>query len=328
MSRFLSIVLILGVGIFLGALTPQSSGAQSSTPEIRLSPEFGPAGTVVTIQGSNAPPHATVWVLWLPWPAGYPCEPPAIGAGFVAEVSADGDGNFTATHHLDIETSGPGYELQGATYFAKAGELQSEFVCFSFTEAADQPNVRYFPETGHVVGHGFLSYWNQFGGLEFFGYPLTGEFVDPETGLVTQWFERARFEWHPGVWPERHDVLAGRLGAELHPSRQPDYPTGPYPFSYEPASGNPNCRFFPMPVRSDPPSEVGYNVCHGFRSYWEQYGGLASFGYPLSREYRDPESGLVVQWFERARFEWHPGVWPERHDVLLGRLGAEALGMD
>ena len=29
--------------------------------------------------------------------------------------------------------------------------------------------------------------------------------------------------------------------------------------------------------------------------------------------------------FERARFEWHPGAWSARCDVLLGRLGAERL---
>ncbi len=77
------------------------------------------------------------------------------------------------------------------------------------------PQSRYFPETGHWVGHGFLRYWERFGGLAVYGYPLTEEYQDPETGLTMQWFERARFEWHPGEWPERYDVLLGRLGAQL-----------------------------------------------------------------------------------------------------------------
>ena len=76
------------------------------------------------------------------------------------------------------------------------------------------------------------------------------------------------------------------------------------------------CRDFP---------ETGHWLCHGFRDYWEQFGGLAIFGYPLSDEFVDPATGRVTQWFERARFEWHPGVWPERFDVLLTRLGAEAI---
>jgi Cu-Zn family superoxide dismutase len=41
---------------------------------------------------------------------------------------------------------------------------------------------------------------------------------------------------------------------------------------------------------------------------------------PISDEFT--ENGHTVQYVERARFEWQPGAWPERWDVLLGRLGA------
>lgn len=75
--------------------------------------------------------------------------------------------------------------------------------------------MRYFPETGHYVGHGFLAFWEKFGGLGIFGYPISEEFTDPETGLTVQYFERARFEHHPGKVPDRFDVLLGRVGAEL-----------------------------------------------------------------------------------------------------------------
>lgn len=72
---------------------------------------------------------------------------------------------------------------------------------------------RYFPETGYNVGGGFLAYWEQFGGLAIFGYPITGEYQ--QNGVTVQLFERARFEWHPGSWPERFDVQLGLLGVEL-----------------------------------------------------------------------------------------------------------------
>ncbi len=68
---------------------------------------------------------------------------------------------------------------------------------------------------------------------------------------------------------------------------------------------------------------TGYTVCGRFHDYWETYGGLPIFGYPISDEHM--ENGLTVQYFERARFEWHPGAWPERWDVLLGRVGAEVF---
>jgi len=63
-------------------------------------------------------------------------------------------------------------------------------------------------------------------------------------------------------------------------------------------------------------------LCLGFRSYWEAFGGLAVYGYPITPEMQD-SNGVTVQWFERARFEWRPGSWPERYDVLLGRIGSE-----
>ncbi len=184
--------------------------------------------------------------------------------------------------------------------------------------AAQEPCLD-FPETGHRVCHGFRFYWEQFGGLAIFGYPLTDEFVDPATGRVTQWFERARFEWHPGRYPERHDVLLGLLGRELVAWREqndPTFPTGPF----SPVGPNPGCLHF---------AETGHNLCGGFRAYWERFGGLAVFGYPISEEFREvnPDDGqeYVVQYFERQRFEWHPGAWPERYDVLLGRLGHTLL---
>lgn len=76
----------------------------------------------------------------------------------------------------------------------------------------------YVQQTGHNACQGFLAYWQRFGGVDVFGYPLTEEFtfVDPATGRPTtmQYFQRARFEWHPGSAPERFDVQLGLLGSE------------------------------------------------------------------------------------------------------------------
>ncbi len=75
------------------------------------------------------------------------------------------------------------------------------------------------------------------------------------------------------------------------------------------------CRYF---------HETGHTVCHGFRAFWESHGdaALMTFGYPLSEEFTN-DAGIVVQYFERARFEWHPGSGQNPWDVLLGRLGDE-----
>jgi hypothetical protein len=38
--------------------------------------------------------------------------------------------------------------------------------------------------------------------------------------VLTQWFEGARFEWHPRN-PRAFKVLLGRLGAEMQPGAHP-----------------------------------------------------------------------------------------------------------
>jgi hypothetical protein len=93
-------------------------------------------------------------------------------------------------------------------------------------------------------------------------------------------------------------------------------------------------------------TETDHNVCNqlgeqgvGFLSYWQNNGlefdgqpgssyaeSLALFGLPLTEPYDYEVEGqlLQVQWFERARFEWHPDN-PAGFRVLLGRLGARLL---
>lgn len=61
--------------------------------------------------------------------------------------------------------------------------------------------------------------------------------------------------------------------------------------------------------------ETGHTLAYSFRQFYEQHGGLPVFGLPLTEVYS--EDGIPVQYFERARFEWHAEI-PR---VLLGHLG-------
>ncbi|HZG65366.1 MAG TPA: hypothetical protein VEZ12_01390, partial [Herpetosiphonaceae bacterium] len=63
-----------------------------------------------------------------------------------------------------------------------------------------------------------------------------------------------------------------------------------------------------------------------FREYWEQNGGLAVFGYPISaaQEQQTADGRFLTQYFERNRFELHPEQGAP-YDVLLGRLGDDRL---
>lgn len=55
------------------------------------------------------------------------------------------------------------------------------------------PPSRYFSETGHLVREPFLSFFNEHGGIETFGYPLT-EAYNTSEGILTQTFQRARLQ--------------------------------------------------------------------------------------------------------------------------------------
>jgi hypothetical protein len=167
---------------------------------------------------------------------------------------------------------------------------------------------RIFPETGKCVNEPFLSYWNAHGKLPINGYPISDEFMETlEDGKAykVQYFERVRMEHHPENAPP-YDVLLGQFGRRIHPADPPAQP-------------NPPARYFP---------ETGHNLQGGFLVYWDANGGLPQFGYPITEEISERlEDGktYIVQYFERARLEWHPEN-PPPYDVLLGQFGRQILG--
>ena len=94
---------------------------------------------------------------------------------------------------------------------------------------ADPRRPRYFAGTGQAIAPQFWEYWRSHG-LEFgdrgvterealalFGYPITEPQMETNSSgdrVLTQWFERARFEYHPNN-PAASQVLLGRLAADM-----------------------------------------------------------------------------------------------------------------
>ena len=180
--------------------------------------------------------------------------------------------------------------------------------------------VRYFAETGHNVPGLFAAHWDASGGLPRFGYPLTEAFEEvSETDggrYLTQYFERARFEYHPEYAGTDSEVLLGLLGAELSVGRRGEAPFRPI----KPFANSADRVFF---------AETGHSLAYAFKDYWEAQGGLPMFGYPISEEFDElsQTDGQVytVQYFERNRFEWHPEYAGTDSQVLLGHLAREIL---
>jgi len=158
----------------------------------------------------------------------------------------------------------------------------------------------------------FARYWAANGGLTRFGLPLSPAIRDPRSGdLAVQYFERARFEAHPEA-PARDFVQLSLVGSAALGAR----PERVAP----PGRCDADCTRF---------AETDHTLRGTFRAYWLANGGLPIFGYPLTEEIPEVSASdgraYTTQWFERARFEYHPEYVGTAYVVLLGQLGREAL---
>jgi N-acetylmuramoyl-L-alanine amidase len=176
----------------------------------------------------------------------------------------------------------------------------------------DHPEAIYVEATGHNLGLAFRRFFDANGGLDLFGYPRTEEIQ--EGAYTVQYFQRARFEYHPEHAGTPYEVQLGLLGDQQTATRRP-FP-GAVPFENAESQV-----YFP---------ETGHSLSLGFLRYWRARGGLDVFGYPISEELDEGNgdgSGrtYTVQYFQRARFEYHPELAGTPYEVQLGLLGDQAL---
>ena len=183
-----------------------------------------------------------------------------------------------------------------------------------------------FKEVPNCIEGRFAEYWQQNGGLAVFGLPLTPAATERVGGgtFLAQRFERNRFELHSEN-ARPYDVLLGRLGDERLRQLGRTWQSSPK-LSRAPGDG---CFFS---------RATGHAVCGEFFTYFRTHGlnfdgaagfseaeSIALFGLPLGEPATEVNSSgdrVRTQWFERARFEFHPQN-PDPYKVLLGRLGAE-----
>jgi hypothetical protein len=178
-------------------------------------------------------------------------------------------------------------------------------------EEALSGELPYFDATGHAIAPQFADYWRERGDLERFGYPISR--AVPIQGILSQFFERAVFEWHPENAGTDHEVLLRLLGTEFTRGRIFD--------RADPLTISPDRVLVP---------ETGYSLGGPFLRFWQETGGVPVYGYPISEELQEvsPSDGqlYIVQYFERNRLEYHPEHAGTRHEVQLGLLGANLLG--
>ncbi len=180
----------------------------------------------------------------------------------------------------------------------------------------------FFPETNHFVAAQFKLRWLEFGGLDMYGLPLTEPFT--EGSYTIQFFERAVLELYleakeePGFQQYspseqlRRIVRLKLLGRDLTTTRN----FGPI------AAFQSDDQHWYFP-------ETGHSLSYGFLYYWQHQGSLIQFGYPISEELEEVSATdgqkHIVQYFERARFEYHPEHKGTPYETQLGQLGREEM---
>lgn len=175
--------------------------------------------------------------------------------------------------------------------------------------AQAQTGERCFSETGYCISGNIRVYWERYGGLPVFGYPITTQRTETIEGTwtgPTQWFERDRLEDHGD-----QGVMAGRLGADI--LERTGTPWQNLPGVDSAAS---SCYYFAV---------TRHSLCEPFLSYWQNNGGLERFGYPVTEAYVGTIEDWTgsIQYFERRRMEHHTEYSGTAYEVLLGLLGNE-----
>ena len=167
---------------------------------------------------------------------------------------------------------------------------------------AQSTDVQFFLETGHNVKGVFLQFYKSAKDPQLvYGYPITEQMTSKD-GKTVQYFQRARFEL-----TSAQAIQLTALGS----------------LTYQPKSpmtiNNPNaCQVYP----------TGFPVCLTFLDFYKANGGPNQFGNPISPF--ESSDGLIVQYFEGARFEWRADRPAEQRVVItdLGRIYFDLLKED
>lgn len=163
---------------------------------------------------------------------------------------------------------------------------------------AQTSDSAYVSETGHWLWGDFLRTYNSVSDpLLYFGYPITDDFLDPQTNHRVQYFQRARFDLVDTA--EGPMVQIAPLGKLMHSdgAELADIPRE-----------GPTCRNF----------NSGFTVCYAFLQFYDAYNGAAWFGAPISEV--EVADGHYVQYFENIRMEWWPDN-PSGQRVVISDLG-------
>jgi hypothetical protein len=204
-------------------------------------------------------------------------------------------------------------------FLALATVLCLTLLAFPATQSIAAPGTNrheafvHFPETGHNVSFKFKDYFDNHGGRAILGLPLTEVFTDYD-GLQAQYFENARLELHHDRSSGRSHIAGSLLGSQMAVGRHEAA------FDWLAAAPTADREFFP---------ESGHSIGGAFGWFWHSHGGVNVFGFPISEEFYEWDAAAgrerLVQYFQRARFVYHPELMGQPGEVTLSDLGRQFM---
>ncbi len=173
----------------------------------------------------------------------------------------------------------------------------------------------YITETQHNVPKPIMDYWWAHGSWRNIGLPISEVFREVSfdgSVKIVQYFERQILELNLPNTGDKPVVTSGLIGYDAYVPQSALKTVAPF-------DNSASSVYFP---------QTQHSLANGFLSYWTEYGGVETFGYPITQEYSGvtPDGRTyVAQMFERSRLEWWPDKAGQPGDITQGLLVDEML---
>ena len=142
-------------------------------------------------------------------------------------------------------------------------------------------NDKYFAQTGHNLGSPFLQMWEELGGIDTFGVPLSELRYMPEEVESHQTFEAMTFRYDPDV-PEAERIQGLKLDKKV----------------IEKIADSNDRKKDTQGSDGTWVERTGFNVTGPIEQFWNVTGGEILLGAPVSRAF--VKNGTTTQVFENA----------------------------
>jgi len=232
----------------------------------------------------------------------------------LADVSSASTAYTFQIQGTGAETQQTSFDFSAVSDLLESGKAIGAFA--STPAILPTLGVRYFPETSHILREPFKKFWENNGGVTTFGYPISEQFI--ENGARVQYFERVICEFQPDLAGTSFEIQVRRLGSELTKVRK-DLPFQ----AVEPPTADALTK-----EKINYYKETKHSLRGNFLNYWQNNGGAATIGLPISEPFN--EDGRLVQYFEKQRLEYYPDLVTNGYPVLgslLARDYAKVRGL-